>query len=354
MLETDPHGKTDSHREVSTLLFLEKEYNSLEIKTLTPSKNCLPQQVQLHFYNPGISQKTSPADSGTNDRSLCQCSQPAHLDREDWCPTGDCDPNPDPSPTNVTHFIIHHTATSNTASDWAAVVRAIWDFHVNNNGWSDIGYNWLIDPNGVLYQGRGDNEIGAHFCGTNTNTMGTAVIGDFTNAEPTDLAKNTLVELLSWKACDEDIDPLGTAWHPPSGQTLHNLVGHRDGCSTSCPGDLFYPQVPDIRQSVVDFIENECSTTTTVENAFLNGQTVRLFPNPTDGELNGMVENGLNLPISFQLVDALSRTVLVRKAIEKPKEQAGFSLDLSGLPAGVYWLFIRQGEAVTVRRIMVL
>ncbi|MFN7929681.1 MAG: hypothetical protein U0Y68_17395 [Blastocatellia bacterium] len=52
------------------------------------------------------------------------------------------------------HLLVHHTANANTATDWAAVVRAIWSFHIFTNGWSDIGYNYLIDPN-VIYEGAG-------------------------------------------------------------------------------------------------------------------------------------------------------------------------------------------------------
>src|SRR5437016_1926200 len=72
-------------------------------------------------------------------------------------------------------------AGGNAATDWAAVVRSIWVLHVQGNGWNDIGYNYLIDPNGVLYEGRGggDGVMGAHFSCVNSGTMGVALLGTF-------------------------------------------------------------------------------------------------------------------------------------------------------------------------------
>ncbi|MBK8668457.1 MAG: N-acetylmuramoyl-L-alanine amidase [Saprospiraceae bacterium] len=83
------------------------------------------------------------------------------------------------------------------------MVASIFDFHVNTNGWQDIGYNWLIDPNGVLYEGRGggENVRGAHMCGYNNNTLGVCVMGNFVSLIPSDTAiislKTTCMEVLS-------------------------------------------------------------------------------------------------------------------------------------------------------------
>ena len=65
------------------------------------------------------------------------------LGRAAWCPSPFvCPKNSAPSPTTPTHLIVHHTAGTNTATDWAAVTRAIWELHVKGNGWADIGYNF--------------------------------------------------------------------------------------------------------------------------------------------------------------------------------------------------------------------
>jgi len=122
-------------------------------------------------------------------------------------------------------------------------VRSIWNFHVLERGWADIGYNYLIDPNGVIYEGRsgGDNVIGAHFSGVNAGTMAVALLGDFTSAAPTTDALNSLKEILAWK-CDQcDLDPDGKSLHEASQLILNTISGHRDGPkATECPGAALY------------------------------------------------------------------------------------------------------------------
>src|SRR3712207_4826335 len=78
-------------------------------------------------------------------------------------PQGEEAPDAPPRFRTATHLVVHHTAQSNTLTssepNWAARVRATWSFHTYSRGWGDIGYNWLIDPNGVIYAGRaGSND----------------------------------------------------------------------------------------------------------------------------------------------------------------------------------------------------
>jgi uncharacterized protein (TIGR03437 family) len=159
----------------------------------------------------------------------------------------------------VTHLVVHHSAGGNQASNWAAVVRSIWVLHVNGNGWNDIGYNYLIDPNGVIYEGRagGDGVIGAHFSGVNTATMGVCMIGTYSTVPATEAAVQSLGRLLSWQAAKWKIDPSGQAVHAASGLTLNTISGHRDaGLSprasgaTECPGNALYGYLPEVRARV--------------------------------------------------------------------------------------------------------
>ncbi len=256
-LGPDPHADQQAKRRISTLYFAEAGRQFLQLRASGP-----PEQVEAHFYSPGKTEAgirtDNPAVSG-RDPQFCPCPQPEALSRNEWCPSGTCPEDATPVNTSVTHLIVHHSAGPNNATDWAAVVRSFWDFHVNVNGWDDIGYNYLVDPDGVIYVGRGNNRLGAHFCGTNGGTLGTCVIGDFTNITPTDEALNGLKELLAWKACDIDVSPFGSAFHSSSNLTLDNISGHRDGCSTQCPGNAFYPMLPAVRQSVAEFISTSCS-----------------------------------------------------------------------------------------------
>jgi hypothetical protein len=257
-LHLDGHAEQSPARYVSELVYADADTRYVELRV----RGAAVTAVEAHFYNPGRTadlsgEPTAPIE--LRDPQVCPCPQPAFQNRAAWCPAGNCPPNPNPTPTTVTHLIVHHSAGTNAATDWAAIVRAIWDFHVNVNGWADIGYNWLIDPNGVLYEGRGDNRLGAHFCGTNSGTMGACVLGDFTTLFPQEAALSTLIELLSWKICDIGADPLGTAFHASSGLTLNRISGHRDGCATQCPGNTFYPFLPSIRLDVTDYIALSCA-----------------------------------------------------------------------------------------------
>ncbi|MGH2721742.1 MAG: N-acetylmuramoyl-L-alanine amidase [Actinomycetota bacterium] len=170
----------------------------------------------------------------------------------------------------VQKLFVHHTAGAATG-DGAADVRAIYAYHTQTNGWDDIGYNFLIDPAGNLYEGRwardyaggevhsgedpgGRGVMGAHVGGFNAGTMGVSLIGNFQGAGPSAQATSTLVGFLAWKADRYGLDPLGAATYvnPSTGQkaTFPNIAGHRDADATACPGQVLYDKLPDIRALV--------------------------------------------------------------------------------------------------------
>lgn len=177
--------------------------------------------------------------------------------RVDWgCPEGQSSPRWTPAYSRVTHLIVHHTAGSNTFPDWDAELRNIWFFHTFTNGWGDIGYNFLIDPNGVVYEGRagGDGAIGAHFSCRNTNTAGIALLGTFSNVSPTNAALDSLERLLAELLKRNQLNSSDIALHAPSGLNLPTISAHRDGndspltCTrTECPGNVLYSMLPAIR-----------------------------------------------------------------------------------------------------------
>ena len=327
----DDHAEQRAGKTISHLGMTDKAHHFFQIKATAS-----PGQVECHFYNPGDSQAIVPEpQSDALESRSCPCPLPANLTRVQWCPAGNCPPDPDPTLTTTTHLIVHHSAGTNTSNDWAAVVRSIWNFHVNGNGWADIGYNWLIDPNGVIYIGRGDGILGAHFCAQNTATTGVCMLGDFTAITPTAAAISSLQSLLAWKACDVGADPLGAGFHPPSGLNLQYISGHRDGCNTACPGDAFYPLLPTIRQGVADHINTGCEATANDEQ--LTADKVRLSPNPTSDRLEITLQNELTGALEARLYDAYGR-ILLQRSFEKTTPSLGFDLDLSAFPAGSYWL----------------
>lgn len=437
-IHPDSHADPSPRRHVSELYFLKKNAAKFRLHFTGTARI---DSIAVHFFDPGISPPhTSNLIPHPSNSSTCTCPQPTYQGRLDWCPDGTCPTDPTPEFVPVaTHIIVHHTAGTNTASDWAAVVRSIWDFHVNVNGWDDIGYNWLVDPNGVLYEGRGDGRLGSHFCGQNGQTVGICVMGDFTGIQPTDGAVNTLEDFLAWKCCDENLDPLDSAFHASSGLTLMRISGHRDGCNTSCPGDSFYPTLPDVRLAVqgqiatgcdvgvvaaptilavtyvgydevglswqdnatgetgyvlersdvvnTDFVEiaqlpsnstahadqtvlpgltyfyrvkamegaassaysNEAivvTSTTATGSALLNGQTVRISPNPTGGLVSVVVDNQRVGMMSVSVFDGTGRQVQLPVFYEKTAREVNFELNLGGLTAGIFLVKMVHGAEV--------
>ncbi len=145
-------------------------------------------------------------------------------------------------------FVIHHTVTPNNPADPAAIVRAILQYHAVSRGWGDIGYNFLIDHLGNIYEGRkgGDGVVGIHAGDYNYGSIGIALMGDFRSAQVTPAMKEAWVSLMAWEADRFGIHPLQSSYfiyrdHP-------HIVGHRDLWSTICPGDQVYRLLPEIRQ----------------------------------------------------------------------------------------------------------
>jgi hypothetical protein len=183
-----------------------------------------------------------------------------------WNPSDDCAPGPTIAPA-VKFAVVHHTVNSNGygPGDSAAIVRAIWQYHVATLGYCDIAYNFLVDRFGQIFEGRmgGVDQavVAAHTGGFNTGSTGAAFIGDYTGEQPTTAAWNAMVSLLDWKLSLHHVDPVmgftatsggaGARW--PAGTVVsfpNAIVGHRDLWPTACPGDAFYPRLGELRDAV--------------------------------------------------------------------------------------------------------
>jgi len=171
----------------------------------------------------------------------------------------------------IQKLIVHHTDTQNGDPDPAATVRSIYYYHAVTQGWGDIGYNFLIDESGRIYEGRhsrdyapgetptgrdlsGRGVTGAHAQGFNSGTVGIALLGTLTSQDATPAARDALERLLAWEAYSTGLDPEGSSTfvNPVSGQqaTFPNIAGHRDVNATECPGGTFYATLPAIRADV--------------------------------------------------------------------------------------------------------
>jgi len=161
--------------------------------------------------------------------------------------------------------VVHHTAGSNsyTRAESAAIVRGIQRYHVLSNGWNDIGYNFLVDKYGQVFEGRAGglekNVVGAHAEGFNTGSVGVAVLGTYGAAKISSAARSALVKLLAWRLDVAHVDPASALSFTSygndrfaSGSTvrLRAVSGHRDTGYTSCPGTALYGRLDGIAQSV--------------------------------------------------------------------------------------------------------
>gem|GEM_PF-662451 len=188
-----------------------------------------------------------------------RCEKPLVVDQSIWR-EGLPAPRNKPIMTVTKFCFVHHTETPNNDTDYLARVRNIYLYHTQVNGWDDIAYNYLIAPDGTIFEGRDgkgiiedDNVMGAHLCAKNSNTFGISMIGSFTSQIPTDTSINSLSAVLSWKMGKEGLDPIERARHPindPEGEYFYRLTAHRDACNTSCPGDKLYTQMASLRSEV--------------------------------------------------------------------------------------------------------
>ena len=174
--------------------------------------------------------------------------------------------------THVSKIIVHHTGTPNDITDYAGLCREILANETAGE-YLDIAYNWLIDPNGRIYEGRwaqnypsgvphtgeslGANVRGAHAIYHNSNTIGVALMGTYDTIDPTPAMLDALVTLLTWKCARWGIDPMARGTYLASNgavENLFNICGHRDTSATDCPGQIVEPMLPAIRAQVADRI----------------------------------------------------------------------------------------------------
>ncbi|GGJ16356.1 hypothetical protein GCM10010121_028870 [Streptomyces brasiliensis] len=202
--------------------------------------------------------------------------------------------SPDPSEYNadVKAVFVHHTAETNdySCADSAAIVRGIYTYHVKTNGWNDIGYNFLVDKCGTIFEGRkggvGLPVLGAHTYGWNRESTGIAVLGEYTSTSASNAALASVARIAAWKLGQYGADPAGTValnagatqtnWFKKSftagtKYTFNRISGHRDGYATECPGDKLYAQLATIRAWAAGPVQG--LKTTTVDGAGLSGTT---------------------------------------------------------------------------------
>jgi N-acetylmuramoyl-L-alanine amidase len=163
--------------------------------------------------------------------------------------------------SDVRFAIVHHTAGRNdyTRAEAAAIVKGIQLFHVQGNGWNDIGYNFLVDRFGTIYEGRfggvARNVIGAHALGFNTGSVGIALLGTYGETAPPHAAQDAIARLIAWRLDLAHVDPTSFLTYISGGSEryrsgipvlLNAVSGHRDTGFTECPGNALFARLGSI------------------------------------------------------------------------------------------------------------
>jgi uncharacterized protein with LGFP repeats len=164
--------------------------------------------------------------------------------------------------SRVVAVTVHHTDNPNgyAPSDVPGLIRADYAYHVKARGWSDLGYNLLVDQFGRVWEGRrgglGRATIGSHAQGFNTGTLGVAMLGDMTRARASVAAQKALARVIGYAAATWHFDPRTTVRLTSRGSpryprghvvTLHRVFGHGETGITACPGSL-QQDLPRLRQ----------------------------------------------------------------------------------------------------------
>lgn len=244
-----------------------------------------------HWRAAAINTTDGPTFVASRGRSDAAGAAAGCMSRADWGAdesiTGWSKGTDTPTFYPVQALTVHHTAGSNDPSqDYAATIRAIYSYHVQTNGWADIGYQYLIDGRGTVYEGRysghtsksclyagGDGSdfahqagtdhvvTGAHVGGNNSGNAGIALMGCYEptsecagDTTPPTAAVDGLEGLLASLSTRHQLNPQGTVHYvnPVNGTSkdVATISGHRDWSATACPGGLLYADLPAIRANV--------------------------------------------------------------------------------------------------------
>ncbi|WP_330330227.1 peptidoglycan recognition protein [Streptomyces sp. NBC_00536] len=230
----------------------------------------LPAGLRLDLVDPGadpVGPEPGAGDSVPAAYAASPSERPDVVSRSAW----GAQEQPGNEPVygkEVKAVFVHHTAQTNAydCTDSAALMRGLQTLHVRTNGWKDLGYNFVVDKCGTVFEGRRggvDRPVtGAHTLGFNTDTMGVAVIGEYSSQEPSDAAMTAVARLAAWKLGRYGYDPRGSVtltsgldngkFRTGQQARFERISGHRDAFSTECPGTALYRRLPAIRDRAAD------------------------------------------------------------------------------------------------------
>ncbi len=189
----------------------------------------------------------------------------------------------------VQQLFVHHTVGANNDPHPKATMRAIYRYHTITRGWCDVGYNFVISPDGRIFEGRysrafapweihdsenqaGEAVQGAHVSGYNSGSVGVSLMGNYSTTTMTPAMRATLVNFLAWEADRHNLAPRKrhTYRNPETGlvdEGLHVIAGHREAGQTECPGNTVWRNLDQIREAVRQrMVPEKAATVTTLRS----------------------------------------------------------------------------------------
>jgi len=303
------------------LVLTEPDTRYVQVRlTLRRSSEASPSLRRLSLYVVNATEGPAPpphVTSGQRPGGVRDTSKPDLSTRDEW------DARPPKAEYRfytASHLAIHHTATASagaadTWEDCASAVRAIQDYHMDTNGWIDIGYNYLICQTGDIFQGREDGDdsrdvVGAHD-GYNEGSVGTAALGYFhppEDQQPSSALIDGYTDLFGWIVDRRDINPTGTSNYFEYGP-LRNVYGHRDVGATACPGDHLYPERSTIADSLSGIVSDTSDKSSPPEETVLS----KSRPNPAQSRAQFDLQLSRGGVVTITVYDVLGRQVVRRR-----------------------------------------
>jgi len=197
----------------------------------------------------------------TGQLAAADPAAPAIISRAEWGARDQvCTPD---VASRLVGAVVHHTAGSNNYATVAEAMQQIRNdqrYHIESRGWCDLGYNFVVDKWGNIYEGRARSltqpVVGVHAGGFNTGTVGVSMLGTY-GVAPSAATQQAVAQIIGWRLGFYGVNPTGSmVYHTGSGEnskfqdqdvSLPRVFGHRDVAYTACPGDGGYNALPNIR-----------------------------------------------------------------------------------------------------------
>jgi hypothetical protein len=247
--DPDPGTPEAARERGGTQPYVVTDASAVQVR-LDSTTGAAPSGASVDVVDPGTSAADASVGTATPGAASAAATQPTIYSRAQWG-ANESLRRGTVEYGSIQAAFVHHTVSQNnyTAAQVPAIIRGIYAFHVNGRGWNDIGYNFLVDRFGRIWEGRYGGialpVIGAHTKDYNSNSFAMSAIGDFDIAHVPSAIVTAYTRLFAWKLRLHGIPAIGTV--VLNGHTINRISGHRDVGSTACPGRYLYALLPSIR-----------------------------------------------------------------------------------------------------------